>query len=98
MYHLPTSNTPKYPCCILNSPSASQNIPPPSLSFQPTSIYLDSSQPLQSKNQTITTPLQPSNITIVPLIHKDFIYPGGGLTPEQQKQLDTNPPLLLCPW
>ena len=49
------------------TPTSSQNIPPPSLNFQPGSIYLHFSQPLQSKNQTTSTPFQASNITILPL-------------------------------
>ena len=74
------------PAASQSTPATSQNISPPSLSFQHASIYLNSSQPLQSKDQTISTPLQPSNITIVPLTNSQrFNFSRRGLTPEQTK-------------
>ena len=65
-------------------------------SFQPASasFQFSSSQPSNPK-PPITTPLHASNITIVPLTNSQRLnLAQRGLTPDQQKQLNTNPPLL----
>ena len=69
------------------------HLPP---SFQPASasFQFSSSQPSNPK-PPITTPLHASNITIVPLTNSQRLnLAQRGLTPDQQKQINTNPPLL----